>query len=109
MGIALDFEPTNIRDDDGRPAIPPHPGGMSGCGIWRTTAFAIVTIEDPLGQAGVNTSASSPGSSTQRIATLSACTPDAVTTISADGSIIYRAMDLRVGLFRDEVMQPNGA
>src|SRR5437016_1090550 len=29
--------------------------------------------------------------------------------LSADGSIIYRAMDLRVGLFRDEVMQPNGA
>jgi 3-hydroxyacyl-[acyl-carrier protein] dehydratase/trans-2-decenoyl-[acyl-carrier protein] isomerase len=29
--------------------------------------------------------------------------------LSADGSIIDRAMDLRVGLFRDEVMQPNGA
>src|SRR5436309_15290628 len=28
--------------------------------------------------------------------------------LSADGSIIYRAMDLKVGLFRDEVMQPNG-
>ena len=27
----------------------------------------------------------------------------------ADGSIIYRAMDLKVGLFRDEVMQPSGA
>ena len=29
--------------------------------------------------------------------------------LSADGSIIYRAMDLKVGLFRDEVMQPSGA
>ena len=28
--------------------------------------------------------------------------------LSADGSIIYRAMDLKVGLFRDEVMQPSG-
>jgi 3-hydroxyacyl-[acyl-carrier protein] dehydratase/trans-2-decenoyl-[acyl-carrier protein] isomerase len=30
--------------------------------------------------------------------------------LSADGSIIYRAMDLKVGLFRDEAMtQPSGA
>ena len=28
--------------------------------------------------------------------------------LSADGSIIYRAMDLKVGLFRDEVLQPSG-
>ncbi len=35
VGIALDFDPTNIRDDNGEPAAPPHPGGMSGCGIWR--------------------------------------------------------------------------
>src|SRR5499433_265844 len=28
--------------------------------------------------------------------------------LSADGSIIYRAMDLKVGLFREEVMQPSG-
>ena len=28
--------------------------------------------------------------------------------LSADGSIIYRANDLKVGLFRDEVMQPSG-
>jgi 3-hydroxyacyl-[acyl-carrier protein] dehydratase / trans-2-decenoyl-[acyl-carrier protein] isomerase len=28
--------------------------------------------------------------------------------LSADGSIIYRAIDLKVGLFRDEVMQPSG-
>jgi 3-hydroxyacyl-[acyl-carrier protein] dehydratase / trans-2-decenoyl-[acyl-carrier protein] isomerase len=28
--------------------------------------------------------------------------------LSADGSIIYRAMDLKVGLFRDEAMQPSG-
>ena len=28
--------------------------------------------------------------------------------LSADGSVIYRAMDLKVGLFRDEVMQPSG-
>ena len=35
MGIALDFDPATIRDDDGRPAVPPHPAGMSGCGIWR--------------------------------------------------------------------------
>src|SRR5262249_37750119 len=29
--------------------------------------------------------------------------------LSADGSIIYRAMDLKVGLFRDEaIMQPSG-
>src|SRR5262245_19837366 len=28
--------------------------------------------------------------------------------LSADGSIIYRAMDLKVGLFRHEVMQPSG-
>src|SRR6516162_1971417 len=28
--------------------------------------------------------------------------------LSADGSIIYRALDLKVGLFRDEVMQPSG-
>src|SRR5262249_59425174 len=27
--------------------------------------------------------------------------------LSADGSIIYRAIDLKVGLFRDEVMQPS--
>ena len=32
----------------------------------------------------------------------------AVGWLSADGSIIYRAMDLKVGLFRDEVMQPSG-
>ena len=35
VGIALDFDSATIRDDDGRPAGPPHPGGMSGCGIWR--------------------------------------------------------------------------
>lgn len=35
VGIALDFDSTNIRDDHGNPAIPPYPGGMSGCGIWR--------------------------------------------------------------------------
>jgi len=30
--------------------------------------------------------------------------------LKADGSIIYRAMDLKVGLFRnDEAMQPSGA
>jgi 3-hydroxyacyl-[acyl-carrier protein] dehydratase/trans-2-decenoyl-[acyl-carrier protein] isomerase len=30
--------------------------------------------------------------------------------LKADGSIIYRAMDLKVGLFRNEdVMQPSGA
>src|SRR4026208_2329361 len=28
--------------------------------------------------------------------------------LSGDDSIIYRAMDLKVGLFRDEVMQPSG-
>ncbi len=28
--------------------------------------------------------------------------------LSADGSIIYRAMDLKVGLFRDPEMQPSG-
>src|SRR4029453_15871851 len=28
--------------------------------------------------------------------------------LSADGSIIYRAIDLKVGLFRDEGMQPSG-
>jgi hypothetical protein len=35
VGIALDFDSTTVRDDNGSPAIPPHPGGMSGCGIWR--------------------------------------------------------------------------
>jgi hypothetical protein len=35
VGIALDFDPATIRNDDGRSAAPPHPGGMSGCGIWR--------------------------------------------------------------------------
>ncbi len=35
VGIALDFDSTTTRDDDGNPAVPPHPGGMSGCGIWR--------------------------------------------------------------------------
>ena len=30
--------------------------------------------------------------------------------LKADGSVIYRAMDLKVGLFRlDEAMQPSGA
>jgi 3-hydroxyacyl-[acyl-carrier protein] dehydratase/trans-2-decenoyl-[acyl-carrier protein] isomerase len=29
--------------------------------------------------------------------------------LKADGSIIYRAMDLKVGLFRQEEMQPSGA
>ena len=29
--------------------------------------------------------------------------------LSADGSIIYRALDLKVGLFRDEAAQPAGA
>src|ERR1035438_10384236 len=36
-------------------------------------------LEDPLGQAGVSTRASSPGSSTQRIPRFNACTPLAVT------------------------------
>jgi len=35
VGIAVDFDTTNMRADDGSPAVPPHPGGMSGCGIWR--------------------------------------------------------------------------
>jgi len=35
VSIALDFDPTNIRDDAGHTAVPPHPEGMSGCGIWR--------------------------------------------------------------------------
>jgi hypothetical protein len=35
VGIKLDFDPTEIWDDDGRLAVPPHPDGMSGCGIWR--------------------------------------------------------------------------
>jgi hypothetical protein len=35
VSIALDFDPTNIRDDAGREAVPPEPNGMSGCGIWR--------------------------------------------------------------------------
>jgi hypothetical protein len=35
VGIALDFDPATIKDDAGNPAVPPHPGGMSGCGIWR--------------------------------------------------------------------------
>jgi 3-hydroxyacyl-[acyl-carrier protein] dehydratase/trans-2-decenoyl-[acyl-carrier protein] isomerase len=29
--------------------------------------------------------------------------------LKADGSIIYRAMDLKVGLFRQDEMQPSGA
>src|SRR5262252_6353722 len=29
--------------------------------------------------------------------------------LSADGSIIYRAMDLKVGLFRDEAIEPSGS
>ena len=29
--------------------------------------------------------------------------------LKADGAIIYRAMDLKVGLFRQEEMQPSGA
>jgi len=29
--------------------------------------------------------------------------------LSADGSVIYRALDLKVGLFRDGEPQPNGA
>ena len=29
--------------------------------------------------------------------------------LKADGSIIYRAMDLKVGLFRQDAMQPSGA
>jgi 3-hydroxyacyl-[acyl-carrier protein] dehydratase/trans-2-decenoyl-[acyl-carrier protein] isomerase len=29
--------------------------------------------------------------------------------LKADGSIIYRAMDLKVGLFRQDEMQPRGA
>jgi hypothetical protein len=35
VGIALDFDAATMKDDDGNPAIAPHPGGMSGCGIWR--------------------------------------------------------------------------
>jgi hypothetical protein len=35
VGIALDFDSATIRDDDGKPAVPPDPRGMSGCGIWR--------------------------------------------------------------------------
>lgn len=31
VGIAVDFDMTNMRADDGSPAVPPHPGGMSGC------------------------------------------------------------------------------
>ena len=41
---------------------------------------------DRFGHAGVSTSASSPGSSTQRMDRCRASTPDAVTTISAAGS-----------------------
>jgi 3-hydroxyacyl-[acyl-carrier protein] dehydratase / trans-2-decenoyl-[acyl-carrier protein] isomerase len=29
--------------------------------------------------------------------------------LQADGATIYRAMDIKVGLFRQEEMQPNGA
>jgi 3-hydroxyacyl-[acyl-carrier protein] dehydratase/trans-2-decenoyl-[acyl-carrier protein] isomerase len=29
--------------------------------------------------------------------------------LSADGSIIYRALDLKVGLFREDAAQPTGA
>ncbi len=52
----------------------------------RATPFESATLAAPLGHAGVRTSASSPGSITQRIETFSACTPEAVTTISRSGS-----------------------
>ena len=29
--------------------------------------------------------------------------------LSVDGSIIYRALDLKVGLFREDAAQPTGA
>jgi hypothetical protein len=41
VGIALDFDSATIRDDDGRPAGPPDPGGMSGCRIWRLVKVGI--------------------------------------------------------------------
>ena len=35
VGIAIDFDSTTTQDDDGNPAVPPYPSGISGCGIWR--------------------------------------------------------------------------
>jgi hypothetical protein len=43
VSIALDFDPTNIRDDAGHPAASPEPDGMSGCGIWRLVEAGIDT------------------------------------------------------------------
>ena len=67
-------------------------------------ALAIATIEEPLGHAGVRTRASSPGSSTQRMPTLSACTPDAVITISLSRIERRRALCVMGGDARGAVI-----
>src|SRR5207248_2120079 len=37
VGILLDYGQTTTEDDDGHPATPPDPHGMSGGGMWRIT------------------------------------------------------------------------